>query len=188
MSIVLSYSVIFVAASGASWTDTFQAWGSIASAAIAGFSLIASVCCYFAGRHNDRIAQERNDAKRISVWGVASFENGYCGALIRNACPYPAEDFSLRQDDNRKELRLEILPPGTWFSQKNEDNRWEGCFPVVKDESAPSGYAIEKEGKRFALQNAVADQYGNPLHFSWQFALNEKGKWTNRNGELTFAK
>lgn len=186
MHSVFPYSVIFVAASAASWTDTFQAWGSIVSAAIAGFSLIASVSLYFVGKHNDRIAQERNDARRISVWGVESSENGYCGALIRNGCPYPAEYFSLTQDGNGQKLRVNILPPGTWFSRKNEDNCWEDCFPVIKDESAPSGYAIEKEDKRFALKNTITDQHGKPLHFYWEFALNEKGKWTNENGDLTF--
>lgn len=188
MHSVLSYSVIFVAASAASWTDTFQAWGSIAGAAIAGVSFIASVSLHFVGKRNDRIAQERNDAKCISVWGVTSSEDRYCGALIRNGCSYPAEDFSLTQDGNGKEQHLDIVPPGTWFVQKNKDNLWVGCFPVIKDESASSGYAIEKEDKRFALQNATVDQNGKPLHFRWQFALNEKGKWTNNNGELTFAK
>ena len=69
---------------------------------------------------------------------------------------------------------------------ENEDNCWEDCFPVIKDESAPSGYAIEKEDKRFALKNTITDQHGKPLHFYWEFALNEKGKWTNENGDLTF--
>lgn len=98
--------------------------GSIVSAAIAGFSLIASVSLYFVGKHNDRIAQERNDARRISVWGVASSANGYCGVLIGNGCPYPAEYFSLTQDGNGQKLRVNILPPCTWFSQKMKTTVW----------------------------------------------------------------
>lgn len=172
-------------AAGVTWADEFQAWGAVVSTAIAAWSF------YYSRRsgREDRIAQDRRDAKGISVWGAKVVNGDRYGALIRNDCPFSATDFVLKQDSgNMRKLEVEILPPGTWFSEKPENNDWKTCVPLIKDESAPSGWSIEDGGKKLPLQNTINDDHGNPFHFRWYFSLNVEGIWVNRDGCLDFAK
>ncbi|BDR53502.1 hypothetical protein KIM372_14090 [Bombiscardovia nodaiensis] len=184
----LPFLVISAESTEVSWADMLQAWGTVISTAIAAISIIVTVLFYLKSERNSRITQERKDAKGVSVWGAESLEGDFCGVLIKNDCPYPAENFSLKQDSNEQRLDVNILPPGIWFSEKTEDNCWKVCIPVFRDESAPSGCAIKRKDQKVALQNAISDNNGNPLHFRWQFSLNEEGKWINSNGDLAFKK